>query len=245
MALTGHPPPLVSSLPPPPGAERRAWGWSPGIPIRFVFRGDDRISQVPGEPQFPFAHDLRPRPADASLTLTERSHGPRAGNDEGTDNNRLSRLNSMAFGLAAYVSRGGYPPDRARLASGCWSSSPGRAFTRRVPIKGFQLTSCVLASSSELLGTIRVPTLSLGPPLLGNCSFGTVGLGIAARRNPQSRGRPGRIGRWDRGRISNGSSPASVASRGIGCLRSTPGVCSRWPSHKRLRQLRHAVTCFG
>ncbi len=69
---------------------------------------------------------------------------------------RLSRLNNMAFGLAAYVSRGGFPPDRARLASGCWSSSPGRAFTRRVPIKGFQLTSCVLASSSKLLGTIPI-----------------------------------------------------------------------------------------
>jgi hypothetical protein len=44
-------------------------------------------------------------PADASLTLTGRSRGPRYGNDKGADNNRLSRLNSMAFGLAAYVSR--------------------------------------------------------------------------------------------------------------------------------------------
>ncbi len=43
----------------------------------------------------------------------------------------------MAFGLAAYVSRAGYPADRARLASRCWSGSPGRAYTRRVPIKGF------------------------------------------------------------------------------------------------------------
>ncbi len=44
---------------------------------------------------------------------------------------------------------------RARLASRCWSGSPGRAFTRRVPTKGFQLTSCSLSSSSKLLGTIR------------------------------------------------------------------------------------------
>jgi hypothetical protein len=58
----------VSSLPPPPSAKRRAWGWSPGIPVREFFRGDDRISQVPGEPQFPFAHGLRPRPAETSLT---------------------------------------------------------------------------------------------------------------------------------------------------------------------------------
>jgi hypothetical protein len=84
---------------------RRAWGWSPGIPVREGFRGDGRISQVPGEPQFPFAHVLRPRPAGASLTKAGRSHGPRTGNDEGADDNRLSRLNGMAFGLAAYVSR--------------------------------------------------------------------------------------------------------------------------------------------
>jgi hypothetical protein len=56
---------------------RQAWGWWPGIPSRELFRGDDRISQVPGEPPFPFAHVLRPRPAETSLTLTERSRGPR------------------------------------------------------------------------------------------------------------------------------------------------------------------------
>ena len=117
-------------------------------------RGNDRISQVPGEPQFPFAHVLRPRPADAFLTLTECSRGPRSGNDEDADDVSLSRLNSMAFGLAAYVSRDGCPPNRARLASRCWSGSPGRAFTRRAPTKGFQLTSCALASFPKLLGTI-------------------------------------------------------------------------------------------
>jgi hypothetical protein len=56
---------------------RRAWGWSPGIPVRVVFRGDGRISQVPGEPRFPFAHVLRPRPADTSLTVAGQSRGPR------------------------------------------------------------------------------------------------------------------------------------------------------------------------
>ena len=47
---------------------RRAWGWSLGIPARVFFRRDDRISQVPGEPRFPFAHVLRPRPVETSLT---------------------------------------------------------------------------------------------------------------------------------------------------------------------------------
>jgi len=107
---------------------RRAWGWSPGIPDRERFRGDDRTSQVPGEPPFPFAHVLRPRPAEMPQTITGHSRGPREGNDEGADDKRLSRLNSMAFGLAAYVSRDGYPPNRARLASGCWSGSPGQAW---------------------------------------------------------------------------------------------------------------------
>jgi hypothetical protein len=50
---------------------------------------------------------------------------------------------------------------RARLASRCWSGSQGRASTRRVPIKAFQLTSCVLASFSKLLGTIPVSTPKL------------------------------------------------------------------------------------
>lgn len=39
---------------------------------------------------------------------------------------------------------------RARLTSGCWSGSPGRAFTRRAPIIGFKFTSCVLSSYSKL-----------------------------------------------------------------------------------------------
>ena len=86
--------------------QRRAWGWSPGIPVRVFFRGDDRISQVPGEPQFPFAHVLRPRPADASLTTCGTlAWPPLQGTTKAPTTIRLSRLNSMAFGLAAYVSR--------------------------------------------------------------------------------------------------------------------------------------------
>lgn len=63
----------------------------------------------------------------------------------------------MAFGLTAYVSRDGYPRNRARLASRCWSGSPGQAFTRRAPLRGFQLTSCLLSSSPKPLGTWHNP----------------------------------------------------------------------------------------
>jgi hypothetical protein len=135
---------------------RRAWGWSPGIPFRVCFRGDDRISQVPGEPPFPFAHVLRPRPADASLTITERSRGPRAGKYEGADDNRLSRLNSMAFGLAAYVSRCWLP-----VTAQGWLPGAGQALLDGLPPAGFlqkvfNSLHCALASFSKLLGTIPV-----------------------------------------------------------------------------------------
>ena len=65
---------------------------------------------------------------------------------------RLSRLNSTAFGLAAYVSRDGYPPDRARLASRCWSLS-WTGFYPQSSCKRFQLTSCLSLSFFKLLGT--------------------------------------------------------------------------------------------
>ena len=117
--------------------QRRAWGWSLGIPFRDFFRGDDRISQVPGEPQFPFAHVLRPRPADASLTIDGTLAWPPL------PERRRRRRRKIFRGSIAWLS--GSPPtyhalvsrQRARLASRCWSGSPGRAFTRRAPIKGF------------------------------------------------------------------------------------------------------------
>ncbi len=115
---------LGSSLPTPPTAGRRAWGWSPGIPCRDFFRGDDRASQVPGEPPYPFAHVLRPRPAEAFLTTNRTLTWLCAtGTTRAPTPTILSRLNSMAFGLAVYVSH-----CCARLASRCWSGSPGRAW---------------------------------------------------------------------------------------------------------------------
>src|ERR1700710_2999023 len=44
----------------------------------------------------------------------------------------------MAFGLAVYASPCGLPRFDARLASSRWSDATGRAFTRRVPTKGFR-----------------------------------------------------------------------------------------------------------
>ena len=56
----------------------------------------------------------------------------------------------MASGLAAYVSRGWLPIPAQDSLPGAPSGSPGRAFTRRAPAKGFQLTSCSSSSFSKL-----------------------------------------------------------------------------------------------
>ncbi len=90
--------------------QRRAWGCSPGIPVRECFRGDDRISQVPGEPRFPFAHVLRPRPAPACLTTCGTlGVAPANRTTRAPTVRTISGLNSMAFELAVYASQGRLP----------------------------------------------------------------------------------------------------------------------------------------
>ena len=69
--------------------------------------------------------------------LQDSRMAPRNENGKAPTFSKISRLDSMAFGLAASVSRDGYPPNRARLASRCWSGSPGRASTRKAPTEGF------------------------------------------------------------------------------------------------------------
>ena len=116
---------------------RRAWSWSPGVPRRDCFRGNDRISHVPGEPKVCLCPALRPRRdrrvrplrhADAAPALTT-TKAPAL---------QLSRLNHTASALAVYASKAGLPRHHARLASGCWPDSSGRAFHPQGSYKGFQ-----------------------------------------------------------------------------------------------------------
>ena len=53
----------------------------------------------------------------------------------------LSKLNSMAFGLAVYASPGSLPHHDARLTSGCWSGATGRAFHPQGSDERFQSCS--------------------------------------------------------------------------------------------------------
>ncbi len=63
----------------------------------------------------------------------------------------LSKLNSMAFGLAVYASRCGLPQPHARLASGRWSGVTGRAFHPLGSNERFQSGFLTCSSSSPKL----------------------------------------------------------------------------------------------
>jgi hypothetical protein len=80
---------------------------------------------------------LDPGRPTCSRPLRSGRAAPLNANGKAPTISRLSRLDSMAFGLTAYVSRGGSLAPRARLASRCWSGSPGRTSTRRAPTEGF------------------------------------------------------------------------------------------------------------
>ena len=98
------------SLPPPLRAAASGLGLFARYPPPGCFRGDDRISQVPGEPRFPFAHVLRPRPASACLTTRGTlSMAPALRNTKAPTRRIVSEFNSMAFGLAVYASQGRLP----------------------------------------------------------------------------------------------------------------------------------------
>jgi hypothetical protein len=80
----------------------------------------------------------------------------------------LSKLNSMAFGLAVYASQDGSPRHHARLASGRWSGATGRAFHPQGSYERFQ--SCFLTSHppfpsfawrNEVLLSIKPSALSV------------------------------------------------------------------------------------
>ena len=133
--------------------QRRAWGCSPGGPGRdssvettgapkFLGNPDSRLRMFsdPGRP-------MRPRPSwdDRMVPAKGKTRAPTTKIFRGS-------IAWLSGWLSTYHGVG-YPSPR-RLTPGRWSGVTGRASTRRVPPKGFQLTSCLLASFPKLLGTI-------------------------------------------------------------------------------------------
>ena len=110
-------------------ARRRPGAWSFRVwqlHNASLQNGNDRDSQVPGEPLCAHAMFSDPGRTSAPLATAMQRHGPRSFNDEGSQQEVISGLNRTASALAVYASPGGLPAQDARLASGRWPSSPGR-----------------------------------------------------------------------------------------------------------------------
>ena len=139
------------------------------------------IAPSPGSstPAGPRASDPSRRPGAAPVAGTSRAPAL-----------RLSRLNPPASVLAVYASPRRSPAKDARLASGCWSGSTGRALTRRVPVRGFRVCPYISSSSPKLAW--RNP--ALGAPAGGGAEVSPVavatwaGAGQAVSRRANCRG---------------------------------------------------------
>ena len=101
-------------------------GFGCGTPTAAHFGGDDRISQVPGEPPLSVCHVLGLRQDGRFQTFRNHHTAPDSYTTK-APTGQLSKLYSMASRLAVYASPKGSPLRSARLASECGSGFPGRA----------------------------------------------------------------------------------------------------------------------
>src|SRR5512135_1524396 len=111
---------------------------SPALPLRIPFSGDDRASQVPGEPQC--LHALLFDPGGTlTLLLIHARMLPSAGNTASASATNLSRLNHTACRPPVYASQPGLPQNHATLGSGCQHALPGTTICLQGPNKEFPL----------------------------------------------------------------------------------------------------------
>jgi hypothetical protein len=133
------------------------------------FDGDDRVSQVPGDPSCALALFFDPGGIGHARPLRRADAVPAADKSEDS-HEKLSGLNRTAWTLAVSASQGGSPLHHARRASGCWPSSAGRdSFTRRVPTKGFTFVAILLfqASWRNVSSSFRRGRIGAGDPKWG------------------------------------------------------------------------------
>ena len=125
------------------GRRRKAGGFAhaPLSPVRLFSNGNDRASQVPGEPLCA-CPVLRPRRDLHTRPLRRVDTAFRFWNSVGSRNSLLSRLNSTAHTPAVYASQDGLLHHHARLASSCWPGFAGQdPSSCKVPTKGFNRVS--------------------------------------------------------------------------------------------------------
>jgi hypothetical protein len=124
---------------------------SPALPLRIPFSGDDRASQVPGEPQC--LHALLFDPGGTlALLLSHARMLPSAGSTASASATHLSRLNHTAYRPPVYASQPGLPQKHATLGSGCQHALPGRTVYLQGPTKEFPLPTGGFPSFQALPG---------------------------------------------------------------------------------------------
>ena len=107
---------LVSSLPPSPNAERRAWGWLPGIPFRdfLPWRRQD-LPRSWGTPIVPLPCSSTPAELACQAVATHQ-RGPRLDHDEGS---RIATFeaqsHSFSTGCLRFAGRVTPPPRKTRF----------------------------------------------------------------------------------------------------------------------------------
>ena len=153
--------PRRTSAPPRPGV---------GHPVApaGIYRGNDRISQVPGEPRLSVCTCsvdagrtacTRPLRCSSVALGIRKAKAPTKG---------LSKLNSMAFGLAVYASQCGLPRPTQDSLPAAGQALPDGLSTRRVPMKGFRSASVhlILLSQASWRNRIdrRCETTAVGSP---------------------------------------------------------------------------------
>ncbi len=141
-------PPIASDLcsqrPPTRGRGHRGVG----VPVSRagMFDGDERVSQVPRDPSCALALLSDPGGTEHVRPLRRVGAVPAADKSEDSRND-LSRLNHTAWTLAVYASPRGSPlPTQDSLPAAGQALPGGIRITRRVPSKGFRVSSLFLLS---------------------------------------------------------------------------------------------------
>jgi hypothetical protein len=141
LAIPSRAPVFVSPASPTP-----AWGLELcglATPGQLYRHGDDRNSQVPGEPSCAYALLYDPGWSDTS-GLTMRQHGPRWWHGEGSKQEVISGLNHTASALAVYASPGGSPHKTQDSLPGTGQALPDGIGYPQGPYERFP--RCVLTS---------------------------------------------------------------------------------------------------
>ncbi len=102
--------------------------------------GNDRASQVPGQPLCPYALPLDPGRTEDARPLRRLDMAPARVNNEGSRDEKVSGLDPTALGLAVYASSWRSPDTTQDSLPAAWPSLAGRDFvTRRAATKGFRV----------------------------------------------------------------------------------------------------------